>query len=144
MARVTVEDCIQEVPNRFDLVLLASQRAKQISVGNPITVERDNDKDSVVSLREIADKTIDLGQLEDNLIQSFFKKPVSDISDQKLLVSGEEIAADVEEAFKEAAQHISDSRGNSSAAADDDDDVEADKESSANMAFGGDDVANED
>ncbi|MDX2074730.1 MAG: DNA-directed RNA polymerase subunit omega [Alphaproteobacteria bacterium] len=137
MARVTVEDCIMEVPNRFELVLLASQRAKQLSVGNPLTVERDNDKDSVVSLREIADKTISLPQLEETLIQSFFKRQVSDIADQKLLTSGEEIAADVEEAFKEAAQSISDSR-NTGAAADDDADSDAD------MAFGGDDVQAED
>lgn len=134
MARVTVEDCIQEVPNRFELVLLASQRAKQISVGNPLTVDRDNDKDSVVSLREIADKTISLPQLEETLIQSFYKKPVSDIADQKLLTSGEEIAADVEEAFKEAAQHISDSRSGGNAGSEEDSD----------MAFGGDDVEAED
>ena len=68
MARVTVEDCIQEVPNRFDLVLLASQRAKQISVGNPLTIDRDNDKDPVVSLREIADETIDLKVVKESLI----------------------------------------------------------------------------
>ena len=136
MARVTVEDCIQEVPNRFELVLLASQRAKQISVGNPLTVERDNDKDSVVALREIADKTISLPQLEENLIQSFFKKPVSDIADQKLLTSGEEIAADVEEAFKEAAHSISDSRNAGAAAPEADEDTDVD--------FGGDDVVAED
>ncbi len=137
MARVTVEDCIMEVPNRFELVLLASQRAKQISVGNPLTVDRDNDKDSVVSLREIADKTISLPQLEENLIQSFYKRPVSDIADQKLLTTGEEIPADVEEAFKEAAQHISDSRNTSAPTA-----VEEDAE--ADMTFGGDDVEAED
>lgn len=137
MARVTVEDCIMEVPNRFELVLLASQRAKQISVGNPLTVERDNDKDSVVSLREIADKTISLPQLEENLIQSFYKRPVSDIADQKLLTSGEEIAADVEEAFKDAAQHISDSRNSGGAAS-------AEEETDADLAFGGDDVVTDD
>lgn len=107
MARVTVEDCILQVPNRFDLVLLASQRAKQITSGNPLTVERDNDKDSVVSLREIADKTIELQAINEDLIQSFFKRPISDIADQKLLTKGEEIPADVEEAFKDAAAHVS-------------------------------------
>ena len=137
MARVTVEDCIMEVPNRFELVLLASQRAKQISVGNPLTVERDNDKDSVVSLREIADKTISLPQLEENLIQSFYKRPVSDIDDQKLLTTGEEIPADVEEAFKEAAQHISDSRNTSAP-------VAAEEDAETDMTFGGDDVEAED
>jgi|CXWL01.1.fsa_nt_gi DNA-directed RNA polymerase subunit omega len=106
MARVTVEDCILQVPNRFELVLLASQRAKQITSGNPLTIDRDNDKDSVVSLREIADKTIDLQAINEDLIQSFFKRPISDIADQKLLTKGEEIPADVEEAFKDAASHV--------------------------------------
>jgi DNA-directed RNA polymerase subunit omega len=107
MARVTVEDCILHVPNRFELVLLASQRAKQITSGNPLTIDRDNDKDSVVSLREIADETISLGALEEGLTQSFFKRPISDITDKKLLTTGEEIPVEVEEAFKDAAQHIS-------------------------------------
>ena len=106
MARVTVEDCILQVPNRFDLVLLASQRAKQITSGNPLTVDRDNDKDSVVALREIADKTIDLNVIKEDLTQSFFKRPISDIADQKLLTKGEEIPADVEEAFKDAAASV--------------------------------------
>jgi DNA-directed RNA polymerase subunit omega len=106
MARVTVEDCILHIPNRFELVLLAATRAKQITSGNPLTIDRDNDKDSVVSLREIADQSVSLPQLEENLIQSFFKKPISDITDKKLLTKGEEIPAEVEEAFKDAAQHI--------------------------------------
>ena len=106
MARVTVEDCILNVPNRFELVLLASQRAKQIGSGNPLTVDRDNDKDAVVSLREIADKTVSLSALEEELVQSFFKRPISDIADKKLLTKGEEIPSEVEEAFKDAAQHI--------------------------------------
>lgn len=106
MARVTVEDCILEIPNRFELVLTAATRAKQITSGNPLTVERDNDKDSVVSLREIADKTINLGDITESLIQSFFKRPISDIADRKLLANGEEIPAEVEEAFKDAASHV--------------------------------------
>lgn len=106
MARVTVEDCILNVPNRFELVLLSAQRAKQISSGNPLTVDRDNDKDAVVSLREIADKTISLGDLQETLIQSFFKRPISDIADKKLLTKGEEIPVEIEEAFKDAAAHI--------------------------------------
>ena len=57
MARVTVEDCIERVSNRFDLVMLASQRAREVSAGAPITVERDNDKNPVIALREIADET---------------------------------------------------------------------------------------
>lgn len=107
MARVTVEDCILQVPNRFELVLLASQRAKQISSGNPLTIERDNDKDAVVSLREIADLTVSLDQLKEDLTQTFFKRPLSDIADKKLLTKGEEIPVEVEEAFKDAAANIS-------------------------------------
>ncbi len=107
MARVTVEDCILHVPNRFELVLLASQRAKQITSGNPLTIDRDNDKDSVVALREIADRTVSLDDLNETLIQSFFKRPISDIADKKLLTTGEEIPAEIEEAFKDAAQNIS-------------------------------------
>jgi len=108
MARVTVEDCILHVPNRFELVLLASQRAKQITSGNPLTIDRDNDKDSVVSLREIADQTISLDALQEDLVQGFFKRPISDIADKKLLTKGEDIPSDVEEAFKDAAHNISD------------------------------------
>ena len=70
MARVTVEDCIVQVPNRFQLVLLASQRARSVSAGAAVTVERDNDKNPVVALREIADKTIDLDELEEAVIKN--------------------------------------------------------------------------
>lgn len=58
MARVTVEDCVDKIPNRFDLVLLASQRARQISAGGELTIDRDRDKNPVVALREIADETV--------------------------------------------------------------------------------------
>ena len=64
MARVTVEDCVDKVPNRFELVLLAARRARNIHSGEPLTVERDNDKNPVVALREIADETIDLDVLK--------------------------------------------------------------------------------
>ena len=68
MARVTVEDCVDKIPNRFDLVMLAAQRAREISAGAQLTIERDNDKNPVVALREIADETVVLAQLNDNLI----------------------------------------------------------------------------
>lgn len=68
MARVTVEDCVEQVPNRFELVLLASHRSRMIREGSPIAVDRDNDKDPVVSLREIADKAIDLKVVKEALI----------------------------------------------------------------------------
>jgi DNA-directed RNA polymerase subunit omega len=73
MARVTVEDCIDKVENRFDLVLLASHRARMISSGAPITVERDNDKNPVVALREIAEQTIAPDDLREELVHSLQK-----------------------------------------------------------------------
>ncbi|WAJ26617.1 DNA-directed RNA polymerase subunit omega [Antarcticirhabdus aurantiaca] len=73
MARVTVEDCVDKVENRFELVLLASHRARQISQGQPITVDRDNDKNPVVALREIADETLSPDDLKEALIHSLQK-----------------------------------------------------------------------
>lgn len=73
MARVTVEDCIDKVENRFELVLLASHRARTISSGSPILVDRDNDKNPVVALREIADQQIMPGDLKEELIHSLQK-----------------------------------------------------------------------
>ena len=68
MARFTVEDCVEKVPNRFSLVLLAAHRARAISAGAPLLVDRDNDKNPVVSLREIADDVVDADELRENLI----------------------------------------------------------------------------
>lgn len=73
MARVTVEDCVVHIPNRFDLVLEAAYRAKQIASGAPLTVDRDNDKNAVVALREIADQTISLDELHEHTINQFSK-----------------------------------------------------------------------
>src|SRR6202158_3264630 len=73
MARVTVEDCIDKVDNRFDLVLLAAHRARMISSGSQLTVDRDNDKNPVVSLREIADSTISPEDLREELVHSLQK-----------------------------------------------------------------------
>ncbi|MDR9426841.1 MAG: DNA-directed RNA polymerase subunit omega [Salibaculum sp.] len=70
MARVTVEDCVDKVPNRFELVMLAAHRAREISAGSPVTVDRDNDKNPVVSLREIADETHQADDLRERLIES--------------------------------------------------------------------------
>ena len=70
MARITVEDCVDKVENRFDLVLLASHRARQISQGAPLLVERDNDKNPVIALREIADEKLSPGDLKEDLIHS--------------------------------------------------------------------------
>lgn len=97
MARVTVEDCVEKVPNRFELVLLASQRAKNIAAGEPLTVDRDNDKNSVVALREIADSTICIEDLDNMLIAGFQKTaPVQKMAleDEDLKAVDAELASD--------------------------------------------------
>jgi DNA-directed RNA polymerase subunit omega len=73
MARVTIEDCIDKLPNRFELVLLASHRARLLSQGTPLTVDRDNDKDPVVSLREIASETVNKDDLREEFIHAMQK-----------------------------------------------------------------------
>jgi len=78
MARVTVEDCVERVPNRFELVMMAAQRSREISAGAEITVERDNDKNPVVALREIADETVPLDKLKDDLVRGLQKVPEID------------------------------------------------------------------
>ena len=70
MARITVEDCIDKVPNRFDLVLLAAHRAREISMGSELTIDRDKDKNPVVALREIADETLTADQIREAAIES--------------------------------------------------------------------------
>ncbi|MFT6559403.1 MULTISPECIES: DNA-directed RNA polymerase subunit omega [Sneathiella] len=74
MARVTVEDCVQKVPNRFELVLLAARRARGIAAGSMLTVDRDNDKNPVVALREIGDETIDLDDLKTSLVHTLQRR----------------------------------------------------------------------
>ncbi len=94
MARVTVEDCIERIPNRFDLVMVAGQRAREISAGAPITVERDNDKNPVIALREIADETVDVEGLQEALIVGQQKHVEFDLPEEdeviELLESGEQ------------------------------------------------------
>ena len=85
MARVTVEDCVERVPNRFELVLLAAQRARNLSRGEELTVERDNDKNPVVALREIAGQTADLPRLEQDLIKSLSRAPEPEPADEEVL-----------------------------------------------------------
>ncbi len=106
MARVTVEDCIINIPNRFDLVITSAQRAKQIASGSPLTVDRDNDKNAVVSLREIAEETIDVSMVQEELIQSFQKQYQFDRSDSQSPESGApgQKEQGVEEAFSDAEQ----------------------------------------
>jgi DNA-directed RNA polymerase subunit omega len=78
MARVTVEDCVTKVPNRFELVLVAAQRARDISSGATLTLDRDDDKNPVVALREIADSTVDVGHLQNALVTGLQKQAEAD------------------------------------------------------------------
>jgi DNA-directed RNA polymerase subunit omega len=84
MARVTVEDCITHVPNRFDLVMVSAQRAREISSGANLQVERDRDKNPVVALREIADQKLDLPGLEESLIKGYQRRIETDASEEEL------------------------------------------------------------
>lgn len=109
MARVTVEDCVLKIPNRFELVMTAAQRARDISAGAELTMERDNDKNPVVALREIADETVDFAELEETLIKGLQRyvpsdEPEEDEMDAQALaqdVSGEAGEADEGEEVKE-------------------------------------------
>jgi DNA-directed RNA polymerase subunit omega len=85
MARVTVEDCVEKIPNRFELVLLAAQRARNLSRGEELSVERDNDKNPVVALREIAEETIPLEKLETDLLKSLSRAPEPEPADEEVL-----------------------------------------------------------
>ena len=102
MARITVEDCIEKINNRFDLVVFAVQRGREISAGDQITVERDNDKNTVVSLREIAQSTVDIKELKENLILSMQKQIVEeeneneDETEEVISDSAENIINDIE------------------------------------------------
>lgn len=95
MARVTVEDCVTRVPNRFDLVMLAARRARDIAAGAPLTLERDNDKNPVVALREIAEESIDIGVLREEIIRSYQKHVAVEEPEEELVdlsVAEEELA----------------------------------------------------
>ena len=101
MARVTVEDCIVQVPNRFDLVMVAAQRAREIVAGAPLTLDRDDDKNPVVALREIADETVDLDHLQDSIVQGLQKHVEMDEAEEEPVefdLSGMTIGADGPEA----------------------------------------------
>ncbi len=92
MARVTVEDCVIQIPNRFELVMLAAHRARTLGSGAELKVERDRDKNPVVSLREIAEQKLDLGGLEEALIKSLQKRiePETLEEDVAELIAGEQ------------------------------------------------------
>lgn len=84
MARVTIEDCIKEVPNRFELVIVAAQRTRQIFSGAPVTIKRGNDKYPVVALREIAEKTVDIDLLREAMVKNYRRHLELDQSEQEM------------------------------------------------------------
>ena len=91
MARVTVEDCVEKIPSRFELVLLAAQRARKIGTGAPLLIERDNDKNPVVALREIADEKISTDDLKEELIRNNQRMSAYDEDDEDIdLMDGEQ------------------------------------------------------
>lgn len=84
MARVTVEDCVEKIPNRFELVLLAAQRARSLSRGEELTLDRDDDKNPVVALREIAEETVTVDQLRSDLVKSLSRTPEPEPADDEV------------------------------------------------------------
>jgi DNA-directed RNA polymerase subunit omega len=122
MARVTVEDCILQVPNRFELVLKAAQRARNISRGEELTLDRDNDKNPVVALREIAEQTVDLEALEQDIVKSLLRAPEPEPVEEEVI----DLIATDENIF--GVMDVSENEGGDSAAAGEDlnpDDIEA-------------------
>ena len=114
MARVTVEDCIERIPNRFDLVLTASQRARGIMKGDLPTLDRDNDKNPVIALREIAAETVDIGNLNEGIVKKLQRltaqeEPEQPVEDQAAAdVDLSEMIGDYSEAEgEEAGMHVS-------------------------------------
>ncbi|MGH1378638.1 MAG: DNA-directed RNA polymerase subunit omega [Alphaproteobacteria bacterium] len=95
MARVTVEDCIEKVENRFELVMVAAQRARKIGSGAALTVERDNDKKTVISLREIAGETVSVDALKDEMITSHQRYLPQETEEDEVLMDGEQEWADI-------------------------------------------------
>lgn len=105
MARVTVEDCVEKVENRFELVAIAAQRAKSIASGAQITINRDNDKDAVVALREIAKETVKVDDLKNQVIQNF-QRPV-DLEDEDFETSFGEDESENDKEVTETSSEVS-------------------------------------
>lgn len=131
MARVTVEDCAEVVPSRFELVALAAQRAKSIAAGGEITVERDNDKDAVVALREIAEHNVDVDFLREQVIQGRQEKVNVDQYGVEE-VDGEKSSSSVADEASEELQSLQEEG------------VDAESTSDEELLYGGDDVDIED
>lgn len=159
MARVTVEDCVDKIPNRYELLMVAAQRAKDISSGAPITVARDNDKNPVIALREIAEETVSIEELQKSLVMGLQKYvEVEEPEEEELeIMAAEKELADLDEQFSgllldgEMADGMQVHGGDDddvldldAADAGSDDDISLDDEAGMDDGFGmGDDVADD-
>lgn len=145
MARVTVEDCIDKIPNRYELLMVAAQRAKDIAAGAPLTVDRDNDKNSVVALREIADETISIEELQKSLVMGLQKYvEVEEPEEEEMeIMAAEKELSDLDEQFTGLLPQaeIDDNmqvHGGDDDALDLDADVDSDTDTDADADFGDD------
>jgi DNA-directed RNA polymerase subunit omega len=143
MARVTVEDCILKVPNRFELVLLSSQRAREIGSGSPLAVDRDNDKNPVVSLREIADTDISLEALGETLIKNH-QKVIELEEEEEDIIDVMEGEAEWDQVANQAAEGELDGAGLSESEAEAADEDESVEDSVADSMASGMDIADSD
>ncbi len=136
MARVTVEDCVDKIPNRYELLMVAAQRAKDLAAGAPLTVARDNDKNSVVALREIADETVSIEELQKSLVMGLQKYvEVEEPEEEEMeIMAAEKELADLDDQFSGVLldTEMSDSMQVHS---DDDDDLPLDEEDGLEDGF---------
>ena len=127
MARVTVEDCIDKIPNRYELLMVAAQRAKDIASGSPLTLPRDNDKNTVVALREIADGTVSVEELQKSLVMGLQKYvEVEEPEEEEMeIMAAEKELADLDEQFSGV---LLDNEMSDAMQVRDDDDIDLDAE----------------
>ena len=106
MARITVEDCVDKFPNRFELVLIASQRARELHSGETPTIDKDNDKNTVIALREIASTAIPIEEMKENLIEEYQKVTILDEEDENLEIESLMNNKQNEEPISDPSSHI--------------------------------------
>ncbi len=137
MARVTVEDCIDKIPNRYELLMVAAQRAKDIASGAPITVAKDNDKNPVIALREIADETVSIEELQKSLVMGLQKYvEVEEPEEEELeIMAAEKELADLDEQFSGLLLDTDLNESMQVHGEDDDLDLEAETETDAEVSF---------
>ena len=142
MARVTVEDCIDKIPNRYELLMVAAQRAKELSAGAPMTVEKDNDKNPVIALREIAENTVNIEELQRSLVMGLQKYvEVEEPEEEELeILAAEKELSDLDEQFSAVSLEAGD-LDNSMQIHDNDDTADLDAEADDDLAL--DDVDDE-